>query len=112
MTFFRAGNKGWAYTFLYPEQAKFAGEIIRAMELSGAAVPIELSELWTDYKKSQEADGKKVKGGGGFSGKGFKFDDTEAQLVNEKKKFQKHALGTGNSLILCCTKTTFSVGML
>jgi len=80
------------------------------MELSGAAIPSELSELWTDYKKSQEADGKKVKGGGGFSGKGFKFDVTEAQLVNEKKKFQKHALGTGN--ILTPTKTTFSVGML
>lgn len=31
--------------------------------------------------------------GGGFSGKGFKFDETEAMIVNEKKKFQKAALG-------------------
>lgn len=34
--------------------------------------------------------------GGGFSGKGFKFDETEAMIVNEKKKFQKAALG------FCC----------
>lgn len=65
------------------------------MELSGAEVPPELSQLWETYKSEQESDGKKVKrGGGGFSGKGFKFDDTEAQLATEKKKFQKHALGT------------------
>lgn len=38
-------------------------------------------------------EGKKVHTGGGFSGKGFKFDETEAQIVNEKKKFQKAALG-------------------
>lgn len=38
-------------------------------------------------------EGKKVHSGGGFSGKGFKFDEQEAQMVNEKKKFQKAALG-------------------
>jgi ATP-dependent RNA helicase DDX46/PRP5 len=31
--------------------------------------------------------------GGGFSGKGFKFDEAEAMMVSEKKKFQKAALG-------------------
>jgi len=38
-------------------------------------------------------EGKKVHTGGGFSGRGFKFDETEAQSVNERKKFQKAALG-------------------
>lgn len=38
-------------------------------------------------------EGRTVHSGGGFSGKGFKFDETEAQMVNEKKKFQKAALG-------------------
>jgi preprotein translocase subunit YajC len=38
-------------------------------------------------------EGKKVHTGGGFSGKGFKFDEAEAMLVSEKKKFQKAALG-------------------
>lgn len=35
--------------------------------------------------------------GGGFSGKGFKFDETEAAAVNERKKFQKAALGLQDS---------------
>jgi preprotein translocase subunit YajC len=38
-------------------------------------------------------EGKKVHTGGGFSGKGFKFDEAEAMMVSEKKKFQKAALG-------------------
>lgn len=41
--------------------------------------------------------GKKVHSGGGFSGKGFKFDETEAAAVNERKKFQKAALGLQDS---------------
>ncbi|VEN47262.1 unnamed protein product [Callosobruchus maculatus] len=61
----RAGNKGFAFTFIVPEQARYAG--------------------------------KKVHTGGGFSGKGFKFDESEAAAVNEKKKFQKAALGLADS---------------
>ncbi|CAL8141419.1 unnamed protein product [Orchesella dallaii] len=93
----RAGNRGWAYTFITPEQERYSGEIIRALELSGGEVAPELTHLWDAYKTGQEAEGKKVKSGGGFSGKGFKFDDTEAQLAKENKKFQKHALGLQDS---------------
>ena len=90
----RAGNKGHAYTFVTPENAKYAGEIIRALELSGAEASPELAELWTSYKAEQEAEGKKIKSGGGFSGtKGYKFDEAESQMASEKKKFQKHVLG-------------------
>lgn len=92
----RAGNKGWAYTFLTPEQGRYAGDITRALELSGADVPPELTELWDTYKSQQELEGKKVKTGGGFSGKGFKFDESEAQQATEMRKFQKHALGKSN----------------
>lgn len=35
--------------------------------------------------------------GGGFSGKGFKFDENEAAAVTERKKFQKAALGLQDS---------------
>ena len=41
--------------------------------------------------------GKKVHTGGGFSGKGFKFDENEAAAVNEMKKYQKVALGLQDS---------------
>jgi ATP-dependent RNA helicase DDX46/PRP5 len=60
-------------------------------------VPEPLRLLWEGYKSRQEADGKKVHTGGGFSGKGYKFDESEAALANEKKKFQKAALGLQDS---------------
>lgn len=67
------------------------------MELSGATVPPDLQKLFDSYKASQEAVGKKVHSGGGFSGKGFKFDENEAAAVNEMKKLQKAALGLQDS---------------
>lgn len=93
----RAGNAGVAWTFVTPEQGNFAGEIIRALELSDAKVPEELQTLWDSYKTQQEAEGKKVHTGGGFSGKGFKFDEQEAAAVKENKKLQKAALGLQDS---------------
>ncbi|XP_030382423.1 probable ATP-dependent RNA helicase DDX46 isoform X4 [Scaptodrosophila lebanonensis] len=93
----RAGNKGSAYTFITPEQSRYAGDIIRALELSGTPVPPELQTLWSDYKTAQEAEGKTVHTGGGFSGKGFKFDEHEFNAVKESKKLQKAALGLADS---------------
>ncbi|KAL0274725.1 UNVERIFIED_CONTAM: hypothetical protein PYX00_002784 [Menopon gallinae] len=93
----RAGNKGVAYTFITPEQERYAGEIIRALELSCVSVPDPLRILWDRHRARAAAEGKKVHTGGGFSGKGFKFDESEALMVNEKKKFQKAALGLQDS---------------
>ncbi|XP_059622729.1 probable ATP-dependent RNA helicase DDX46 [Phlebotomus argentipes] len=93
----RAGNKGFAWTFITDDQGRYAGDIIRALELSGASVPEDLQSLWTKYKTGQEAEGKRVHTGGGFSGKGYKFDEQEANAVKESKKFQKAALGLQDS---------------
>lgn len=87
----------YAYTFITPEQERYAGDILRAHELAAVPVPEPLRLLWDRYKARQAADGKKVHTGGGFSGKGFKFDESEAALANEKKKFQKAALGLQDS---------------
>ena len=93
----RAGNKGFAHTFLTLEQGRLANDIIKALELSDALVPDELRKLWDDYKKQQEELGKKVKTGGGFGGSGFKFDESEATYTSEKKKFQKTVFGLQDS---------------
>lgn len=93
----RAGKQGFSWTFLTPDQGRYSGEIIRAMELSNAAVPADIQKLFNGYKEGQEAIGKKVHTGGGFSGKGFKFDEQEAAAVNEMKKLQKAALGLADS---------------
>ncbi|KAE8614181.1 hypothetical protein XENTR_v10008027 [Xenopus tropicalis] len=93
----RAGNKGYAFTFITEDQARYAGDIIKALELSGTAVPAELEQLWNEFKEQQKAEGKIIKKTSGFSGKGFKFDETEQALANERKKLQKAALGLQDS---------------
>lgn len=93
----RAGNSGFAWTFITPEQGRYAGDLVRAFELSGTVIPVELIDLWNKYKSTQEEAGKKVHSGGGFSGKGYKFDEHEAAAVKESKKFQKAALGLQDS---------------
>ncbi|XP_071951995.1 probable ATP-dependent RNA helicase DDX46 [Antedon mediterranea] len=93
----RAGNKGFAYTFISPDQSKFAGDIIKAFEVSGQKVPTELSDIWKQYVEDQKASGKEIQKNSGFSGKGFKFDETERELANEKKKLQKASYGLQDS---------------
>ncbi|XP_011481430.1 probable ATP-dependent RNA helicase DDX46 isoform X2 [Oryzias latipes] len=93
----RAGNKGYAYTFITEDQVRYAGDIIKGLELSGAPVPPELEQLWASFKDQQKAEGKTIKSSSGFSGKGFKFDETEHALANERKKLQKAALGLQDS---------------
>ncbi|XP_034746565.1 probable ATP-dependent RNA helicase DDX46 isoform X2 [Etheostoma cragini] len=93
----RAGNKGFAYTFITEDQVRYAGDIIKALELSGSPVPSELERLWASFKDQQKAEGKIIKSSSGFSGKGFKFDETEHALANERKKLQKAALGLQDS---------------
>ena len=46
---------------------------------------------------SSTQEGKTIKSSSGFSGKGFKFDETEHALANERKKLQKAALGLQDS---------------
>ena len=41
--------------------------------------------------------GKKVKSISGFSGRGFKFDETEEAMAKERKQIQKAALGLQDS---------------
>lgn len=93
----RAGSKGVSWTFITRDEAHYVGDVINALKLSDTQVPEELELLYNDFKKRMELEGKKVKGSSGFSGKGFKFDESEAQLANEKKKFQKAALGIEDS---------------
>lgn len=102
----RAGNKGFAYTFISPEQNRLVGDIIKALELSGGHVADEVEDMWKKYVEKLQAEGKiKTLPGGkvrpiikkrkaiGFTGKGFKFDEKEAVKSAESKLKQKSALG-------------------
>lgn len=102
----RAGNKGFAYTFITPEQQKLVGDIMKALELSGGHIPEEVEDMWKAYVERLKAEGKiKTLPGGkvmpiirkkkaiGFTGKGFKFDEKEAAKTAESKLKQKSKLG-------------------
>lgn len=52
---FRAGNKGYAYTFITPEQERYSGDLIRAFELAGVPVPEQLRSFFEGYKAKQLA---------------------------------------------------------
>lgn len=47
--------QGYAYTFITEDQVRYAGDIIKALELSGSPVPIELEQLWASFKDQQKA---------------------------------------------------------
>lgn len=51
----RAGNKGYAYTLVSPDQEKFAGDLIRALEASNVSVPESLRTIWLRYQAKQAA---------------------------------------------------------
>lgn len=93
----RAGRKGFSYTFITPEQGNYAADLIKALELSENQVPPDLQKLWDEYKETAEKLGKKVWASSGFSGRGFKFDEAEANINNEKKNYQKKSLGLQGS---------------
>ncbi|VDD80400.1 unnamed protein product [Mesocestoides corti] len=94
----RAGNKGVAFTFITPDQEKNSADLVKAFNVSGQMVPEDLYLMFQAYKERMLMEGKKVySGGSGFRGKGFRFDEVEAQLANDKRRFAKAALGIDDS---------------
>ncbi|EFP12100.1 hypothetical protein CRE_06212 [Caenorhabditis remanei] len=104
----RAGKKGYAYTFVLPEQIsqygsqnyqeKMAGEICRAFETAGCKPPQDLKAMFERFKKEMAAEGKEVKlGGKGFEGHGYKYDEGEAEADANKKKMARlvHGMEAG-----------------
>lgn len=51
----RAGKKGYAYTFITPEQERYSADVMRAFELSGTTVPEALQQMFDRYKAKTTA---------------------------------------------------------
>jgi ATP-dependent RNA helicase DDX46/PRP5 len=51
----RAGKKGFAYTFITPEQERYSADVVRAFELSGYAIPEPLQIMFDRYKTKTTA---------------------------------------------------------
>ncbi|KAJ1842781.1 pre-mRNA processing RNA-helicase, partial [Coemansia sp. RSA 2703] len=89
----RAGNKGDAYTFIMPDQGRYASEVVKAMKLSGLTPPVDVQAL-TDAFIEKVKQGTEYRGGkSGFGGKGLEKLNKERDLV---KKIQKITYGAAS----------------
>jgi len=84
----RAGRKGTAYTFIAPEEEAYAPEIAKALEQGKQPIPEELTKLAAGFKEKVKL-GQARKASTGFSGTGFKFDDSEKSEAQKLADMQK-----------------------
>ncbi len=89
----RAGNKGVAITFITPDECKYAGEIMRALKLSGNPIPEDLEELDRVYREKVSKGEMEKYRPNGFVGKGYKFTEDEETKVKQVRKQLSRSFG-------------------
>ncbi|ORX82655.1 P-loop containing nucleoside triphosphate hydrolase protein [Anaeromyces robustus] len=85
----RAGNKGTAYTFVTPQQDKYANDILNALKMSHTEIPPELQKLADEFISKVKA-GDAHYSSSGFGGKGLERLDKEREA---SKKIQRKIHG-------------------
>jgi ATP-dependent RNA helicase DDX46/PRP5 len=85
----RAGNKGTAYTFISPEQDKYAVDIVKALKMSGTHVPEDLQQVADGFIAKVKAGNAKFHGSG-YGGKGLDKLDEQRDM---QKKVEKRLHG-------------------
>ncbi|KAJ1913381.1 pre-mRNA processing RNA-helicase [Mycoemilia scoparia] len=89
----RAGNKGTAYTFITPEQDRYAVDIVGALNHSGVEPPADVQELAKSFLEKVERGEiahYNPKASSGFGGKGLERLDEERDMV---KQLQRRTYG-------------------
>ncbi|KAI9506638.1 P-loop containing nucleoside triphosphate hydrolase protein [Coemansia spiralis] len=87
----RAGNRGDAYTFITPEQDRYATEVVKAMKLSGLTPPENVQALANSFlEKVRQGKERHSSSKSGFGGKGLEKLDKDRSMV---KKIQKVTYG-------------------
>ncbi|CAG8485915.1 3695_t:CDS:10 [Cetraspora pellucida] len=96
----RAGNKGTAYTFITPEQDRYAMDIVKALKLSGGHVSPELQQLADGFQEKVKS-GSATYSGSGFGGKGLERLDEARDLVKkaQRKQSKKEEISVGSTII-------------
>ncbi|KAI9091557.1 ATP-dependent RNA helicase Prp11 [Phlyctochytrium arcticum] len=85
----RAGQKGTAYTFITPDQDRFAVDILKALTMSEVPIPADLQNLADSFMEKVKT-GAAQYNSSGFGGKGLEKLEKERDIV---KKIQKRAHG-------------------
>lgn len=88
----RAGRKGCAITFISEEEARYAPDLVKALELSEQIVPDDLKAL-ADGFMAKVNQGLEQAHGTGYGGSGFKFNEEEDEVRRAAKKAQAKEYG-------------------
>lgn len=88
----RAGRKGHAITFISEEEARYAPDLVKALQLSEQSVPQDLRAL-ADGFMAKVKEGLEQAHGTGYGGSGFKFDEQEDEARKAAKKAQAKEYG-------------------
>ncbi|WCJ44773.1 Pre-mRNA-processing ATP-dependent RNA helicase PRP5 [Euphorbia peplus] len=88
----RAGRKGCAITFISEDDARYAPDLVKALELSEQVVPGDLKAL-ADGFMAKVNQGLEQAHGTGYGGSGFKFNEEENEKRMAAKKAQAKEYG-------------------
>ncbi|XP_010529114.1 PREDICTED: DEAD-box ATP-dependent RNA helicase 42-like [Tarenaya hassleriana] len=88
----RAGRKGCAVTFISEDDARYAPDLVKALELSEQPVPDDLKAL-ADSFMAKVKQGLEQAHGTGYGGSGFKFNEEEEEVRKAAKKAQAKEYG-------------------
>jgi len=90
-------KKGTSYTFITPEEDKYAVEIIKVLKNTKNQISKELEELVKQYEEKKKKGLVQSRGLTGYFGSGFKFDNKEGNKKILKNKDKKKAMGLDDS---------------
>ncbi|CAN1235339.1 DEAD-box ATP-dependent RNA helicase 42 [Linum perenne] len=88
----RAGRKGCAITFISEDDARYAPDLVKALQLSEQVVPDDLKSL-SDSFMAKVNQGLEQAHGTGYGGSGFKFNEEEDEKRIAAKKAQAKEYG-------------------
>jgi ATP-dependent RNA helicase DDX46/PRP5 len=93
----RAGKAGYAYTFVQPDEASHAQDMVDALRQCNQEVPLKLKALAEEHQTAiNKGEAEKKKRWGGFGGKGFKYDNTEKSRQQKDRQNAKTELLIGD----------------
>ncbi|KAI3994294.1 hypothetical protein MKX01_012551 [Papaver californicum] len=102
----RAGRNGCAVTFISEDEARYAPDLVKALELSAQAVPEDLRALVEGFM-GKVNQGLEQAHGTGYGGTGFKFNGEEDEAKKAEKKAQARGYGLGEE---DCSDSDFESG--
>ncbi|CAL9220175.1 unnamed protein product [Arabidopsis halleri] len=88
----RAGRKGCAVTFISEDDAKYAPDLVKALELSEQPVPDDVKAV-ADGFMAKVKQGTEQAHGTGYGGSGFKFNEDDEEVRKAAKKAQAKEYG-------------------